>query len=289
MDKPVALLARAKINLSLAVTGRRADGMHTLDTVMQSVSLANRLTVEKAGSISLACDDKALPTDETNTAYRAAKVFFRETGASGGARIEIEKRIPYEAGLGSASADAAGVLIALDRLYGTRLSREAFCRMALSVGADVPFCVVGGACRATGIGEILTPVPPLQTGAFLIVKPPHGVSTASAYRAVDALAVPALPDGGKMAKAVAAGELARIGALCENTFTACCGDEESFEILQTLRTAGALGASMSGSGSALFGLFASEEAAAAALPQLQKEGRFAAVALPVPAGVTILP
>ncbi len=288
MDKPVALLARAKLNLSLAVTGRRADGMHTLDTVMQSVSLANRLTVERAKELSLSCDDKALPTDEKNTAYRAAEVFFRETGVSGGARIEIEKRIPYEAGLGSASADAAGVLIALDRLCETRLSRETLCRLALLVGADVPFCVVGGACRATGVGEILTPVSPLQTGAFLIVKPPHGVSTPAAYRAVDALVAPALPDGERMAKAVAAGELAVVGALCENTFTACCGDEESFEILKALREAGALGASMSGSGSALFGLFESEETAASALPLLQKEGRFAAVALPVSAGVTIL-
>jgi len=262
--------------------------MHTLDTVMQSVSLANRLTVEKAGGVSLACDDKKLPTDEKNTAYRAAEVFFREAGVAGGARITIEKRIPYEAGLGSASADAAGVLAALDLLYGTRLGSEKLCALALSVGADVPFCLVGGACRATGIGEILTPVPPLKTGAFLIVKPPHGVSTAVAYRAVDGLGAPVLPDGGKMAEAVAAGELARIGALCENTFTACCGDEESLAILAALRKAGALGASMSGSGSALFGVFENEEKAAAALPPLRREGRFAAVALPVAEGVTIL-
>jgi len=287
MPEELTLLAHAKLNLTLAVTGRRADGLHTLDTVMQSVSLANRIRVCPDDRVTLACDDPALPTDARNTAVRAANAFFAKTGIRGGARIAIEKRIPYEAGLGSASADAAAVLTALDRLYGARLDERELCGIALTVGADVPFCLIGGTRRAIGVGETFLPTPQLSRGAFLIVKPARGVPTKEAYRALDALPDPVRPEAQAMADAIAAGDLAAVGRLCENAFTACCGDAESKRILRGLRERGALGASMSGSGSALFGLFWDEAAAAAALPALRAEDRFCAVALPVDRGVAI--
>ncbi len=288
MADRVALLAYAKINLSLAVTGRREDGMHDLDTVMQSVSLANRVEVSRERETTLRCDDPLLPTDGRNTAVRAAAAFFSHTGISGGAGIFLKKEIPYQAGLGSASADAAAVLAAQDLLYGTCLGGEKLRKIAAAVGADVPFCALGGACRATGIGDLLEPLPSLTKGAFLIVKPRGGVSTPEAYRAVDALKDPVLPDGKEMAAAVAAGDLRRVGALCRNTFTGCCGVEGSGDLLEALLSCGALGASMSGSGSALFGLFSKKEEAEAALPRFSEKGLFAAVALPVDRGVRVL-
>ena len=287
MKEPVFLRAYAKLNLTLAVTGRRADGYHLLDTVMQSVSLCDRLTARKRDTgVRLACAHPAVPADERNTVVRAANAFFAAAGISGGVDFALEKRVPFEAGLGSASADAAAALAALSKLYGEPFSPEELRSLALSVGADVPFCLTGGTKRAQGIGEFLSEAPPLQKGAFVVMKPSAGISTPQAYRAVDeaAAALPH-PNADEMTAALLSGELDRIGALCENDFLLCCPLREPARLVSALRRMGALGASMTGSGSAVFGLFADEAAAYRAAAALRGEASFCEVALPVRHGV----
>lgn len=160
----------------LHITGKRNDGYHTLDTVMQSVDLFNTITLEKADKISLTCSDKTVPTDETNTAYKAAQNFP-------GAYIHIEKGIPHQAGLGSASADAAAVLVGLNKIYNKYSEKELF-EIATKIGADVPFFIHGGCQKCEGIGEILSPAKKID-GYYLIVKPSFGISTKEAYSNFD--------------------------------------------------------------------------------------------------------
>lgn len=155
--------AYAKINLSLDITGRRADGYHTLRTVMQSISLCDTVTLLEgdAGKIEVICSGGA-PCGKGNTVYRAAEEFFRRTGKKGSASFRIEKRIPAQAGLGGGSADAAAALRLLNRRFQTGLSAENLREIGLSAGADVPFCVEGGTALAEGIGEKLTVLSPFR-------------------------------------------------------------------------------------------------------------------------------
>ncbi len=286
MAESVCVLARAKINLMLSVQARRADGYHLLDSVMQSVSLANRVTVTGCKSgITLTCDDKNVPTDRRNTAMRAAEGFLTLAKISTGADIYIEKRVPYEAGLASAGADAAGVLAAMSRLYPDAVGEGEMSALALSVGADVPFCLSGGTMRAQGIGEVLTPLPAMPQCFFVIAKGAAGVSTPEAYRAVDAAGLTPELTADRMCAALASGDLHAIAEGCENTFTAACAPQESLSLISALLENGAPGASMSGSGSAVFGIFECERDAKRALERIKAPARFAAIAAPAESGI----
>ena len=180
--------AYAKINLTLDVTGKREDGFHTLDTVMQSVSLYDELELARVDEpgVHLLCSKEYLPVDTKNTAYRAAQYFLERCGLrEEGVSISIRKRIPSRAGMGGGSADAAGVLRGLDELYSTKLGIPALMELGAQVGADVPFCVHGGTCRCTGVGDILEPVPAMPDCFLLICKPPAGMRTPRASALID--------------------------------------------------------------------------------------------------------
>lgn len=191
----VTVEAPAKINLTLDVVGRRDDGYHLVETVMQAVDLCDRVTVrrtDKPGAVSLVCGDARVPDGPDNTAVRAAAAFFEACGLPNpGVEIGLRKRIPLQAGLAGGSADAAGTLVALDRLMDTRMTAAELCAVAETVGADVPFCVLGAAAYAEGTGTILTPLPSLPDCVVVIAKPLDGVSTAEAYRLVDVPRSPA--------------------------------------------------------------------------------------------------
>lgn len=167
-DALAGIAAPAKLNLGLAVTGRRTDGYHKLVTLMAPLRLSDTVRVEPARSFSLACDDPLLGTDD-NLALRAARRLQALTGEKRAARIALAKRIPVAAGLGGGSSDAAATLIALDALWGTRVSDDALLRLARSLGADVPFALYGGAMVARGIGDVLTPAPLPDIWLVLIV------------------------------------------------------------------------------------------------------------------------
>ena len=201
--------AYAKINLSLDITGKRADGYHLLETVMQSVSLYDTVRVERAEEFSVSCSNPHVPL-QGNIAEKAARAFLAAAGLSGGASIHIEKRIPMEAGMAGGSTDAAAVLRALNSLCGERFSRQELCSIGAGIGADVPFCVVVGTCLARGIGEQLTPLPSMMPCRILVVKPSEGISTAAAYRMLDESGL-SLSGTAAVVQALQAGNLKALG------------------------------------------------------------------------------
>ena len=177
--------ACAKINLTLSVGEKRSDGYHTIDSIMHSISLCDDITLERAEDISLTIVEGRAPSGKENLMVKAAELFLREKGISGGVRMTLAKHIPSEAGMGGGSSDAAAVLRGLARLYGTGDGLETLAAMGASLGADVPFCVRGGACRCEGIGEVLVPLTPWPGLPLLIVRPETSVSTGEAYRLLD--------------------------------------------------------------------------------------------------------
>lgn len=258
--------AYAKVNLTLAVGEKRLDGYHEVVSVMQRVSLCDTLTAEQTREgITLTCSDPALPSGEENLAHRAASLFFRETGIVGGAALTLEKRIPSQAGLGGGSSDAASVLLALRRLYAPALPDTELETMAAALGSDVPFFIRGGTQLATGRGEVLSPLPPLTEGWFVIVKPTESFSTPAMYRRLDNLppaCTPPLPPLQGGLSALAAGLFNRFEA-------AIPAGSAVWDIKAQLAAYGALASLLSGSGSAVFGLFDTETAARAAVEALR--------------------
>lgn len=255
MDR-VTVSAPAKINLTLNIDGRREDGYHLLSSVFQSVSLADCVEIEKTqqDGIALSLSDPSLPCDRKNTAYRAAELFFEKTGITPAVHIHVTKVIPQQAGMGGGSADAAGVLVGLNALYETDLSQKELCVLGEKVGADVPFCIVGGTAMVTGIGEVIEPLSPLGRCYILIAKPDVGVSTAEAYAAVDGVeTIPA--DHDVVLSAIENGDLKTIGENLSNAFEQALTLPQVEDVLEIMRSFSPLGCMMSGSGSAVFALF----------------------------------
>jgi 4-diphosphocytidyl-2-C-methyl-D-erythritol kinase len=178
------VLAPAKINLSLKILGRRNDGFHELDTLIAPISLYDEIRIDKRRSgkgIEFRCDDRSVPEGDDNLAVRAAKAFFETTRIDPAVSIELKKKIPHGAGLGGGSSDAASVLLALNDLFETRLSREALAEMAEPFGSDVPFFLFQSAAVCKGHGEIVMPVKLQRQFSILLLKPAFAVSTAWAY------------------------------------------------------------------------------------------------------------
>lgn len=265
--------AYAKINLYLAVTGRRANGYHDIESVMQSISLADKITVELTDddggrSITLSCTDTTLPTDGRNLAHRAAMAYLDRVGKENASvKINIEKHIPVAAGLAGGSADAAGTLTALNMLYGSPLSLSELADLGATLGADIPFIIYGGTMTARGIGEILEPCPALQNVTILIVRPKESVSTAAAYAKIDELGLFSA-DGytlDAMTEALSSGSVAAVAKAAYNVFEEVLPEQtEVFRLKKALLDSGALLSMMSGSGPTVFGLFDSSDAALAA-------------------------
>ena len=188
MEK-VTVLAPAKLNLTLDIVGMVPGGYHAMDMIMQAVDLFERVEVAKAPpeKLRVICSDPQLPTGAANTAYKAACAFFKEAGLLAGATIRVDKRVPVKAGMAGGSADAAAVLVGLNALYGARMSAEKLAEIGFSIGADVPFAVLGGTAHATGVGEVLCPLPPLPDCRFVICMPEYGIRTPEAFARYDCL------------------------------------------------------------------------------------------------------
>ena len=249
--------AYAKINLSLDIVGVRDDGYHLIKTVMQSVSLHDVIGVRKAdGGITIVCNDPDVPCDERNIVYKCAKRFFQAVGREFGVYIDIQKSIPSQAGLGGGSADGAAVLVLLNRLCGDVLTTQELCEIGAKVGADIPFCIVGGCVLCEGIGEKLTPIDSKAELNLCIVKPDFGVSTVEAYRAFDNAEILSRPDTDTVIKSLENGD--RI-TLAKNLVNVLEMDERIDKIKNGLVEAGAVSACMSGSGSAVFAIVGSTD------------------------------
>lgn len=266
----ITLHAHAKINLTLDILGRRADGYHDLSMVMQSVSLYDVLTVSKrSNGFVLHCAHPDMPR-EGSLVHRAFAAFFAETGLNGGAECTLECRIPMQAGLGGGSADAAAMLIALNTLYDSPLTEEMLCRIGRTLGADVPFCVMGGTRLAEGIGEQLQPLPAPPPCGIVLIKPPVGASTVEQFARADRIPNLPHPSAARMIQALRDRSLPAVAAALGNSFEAVIGLSEVAHCRQILQTLGACGACMSGSGSTVYGIFPTwTQAQAAAAQALQ--------------------
>ena len=263
----------AKINLSLDVTGKRQDGYHYLEMIMQTISLSDRVTVEKRGSgLSIQCDFPYVPNDSRNIAWKAAEAFLAECGEKGGVRVILEKKIPVAAGLAGGSANAAGVLRAMNRLFGEPFSREKLVDIARKIGADVPFCLQGGTALARGIGDALTYLPDFSGVRVVVVKPPFPVSTPWVYRNLDLNALGERPDTPSLIAAIERKDVPALARGMRNVLESVTvkAHPEIGRIIETFLALGALGSRMSGSGSAVFGLFDDDALAEKAFMQFRK-------------------
>ena len=290
----LTVLAPAKLNLSLDILGKASGGYHDLDSVMLAVDLCDTLTLTgtTGEGISFSCTDHELPTGEGNLALKAAGAFFAHTGIfPGGLDIALTKRIPIQAGLAGGSADAAGVLAGLNRLYGAGIGEEELARLGLGIGSDLPFCLMGGLARAKGRGEILTPLPPLPESAiFVIAKPAEGMSTRLAFEMYDKRRGASSPPFRTQAliDALASGKLDAVGAAMSNAFEDVLQLSGVREIKAVLLEFGAYGAAMTGSGTAVAGLFGDEREAISCLERLRGMAPFACLARPVAHGPKIM-
>ena len=272
------LTANAKINLTLDILRKREDGYHDLQMVMQAVTLSDALTVAPAqGSEGQAVSDlHFLPTGDRNLAQMAAAAFREATGLGGQVDVAIQKHVPVCAGLAGGSADAAAVLTAMNRLTGAGLSAAQLAKIGEKVGSDVPFCVLGGTALAEGRGEVLTPLAPLPPCHIVICKPPFSISTPQLFGRVKVKKIVRRPDTAGVIAALEAGDLAGVARRMYNVFEDVLEPRrlsEINDIKAVLIDCGALGASMSGSGPSVFGLFDREDRAQAALERLKESYR----------------
>jgi len=257
----------AKINLGLEIVGLRADGYHDLRTLFQTVSLADELAFETApaGVLELAGNDPSIAWDRTNLVHRAARLLQGESGAPKGARIAVRKSVPPGRGLGGGSSNAAAALLALNELWGLGLGPDALARLARGLGADVPYFLKGGLCLGEDIGDRLTPIADLEPLPCLVLFPPYGISTPSIYAGVD----PSLTSPAKDSKIMRFLESGDLGLL-ENDLERVIfrAHPELERWTRSFREQGALLSQVSGSGSAVYGLFPDTTSAEAARRRL---------------------
>lgn len=268
--------AHAKLNLTLDVLGRREDGYHDLKMVMQSITLADRLTLRpgRAPGIQVSSSFHFLPTGEKNLAGKAAVCFYQALGRP--ARdldISITKHVPVCAGMAGGSSDAAAVLRALNRLEGDPFSPEELAHVGEAVGSDVPYCVLGCTALAQGRGEVLTPLSPLPHCWVVACKPDFPVSTPELFARIDSCRIRRRPDADGLMAALEQGDLMEVARRMYNVFEDVLPERQLArvaDIKNTLIQQGALGANMSGTGPTAFGLFSSQNQAQAAYDVLKQ-------------------
>ncbi len=285
------LKAAAKINLMLDILGKTHDGYHSLFMIMQSVGIFDVVTVDitgNTGEISLTCSEPSLPCNEKNIAYKAASRFFEATNTPNpGIHIDIEKHIPFEAGLAGGSADAAAVLVGLNTLLDADIDVEELCSIGVKIGADVPFCIKGGTMLAMDIGGVLAPLPPVRDNYYILVKPEQGVSTKEAYDAFDSAVGIRRPDTNGMLRALVTGDEETMYNKIANVFEQFVEVPERADIKGIMRKHGALAHCMSGSGPTVYGIFDDEHHALACMDELKPKYRHIYLCRPQKCGIQI--
>lgn len=276
MENSIKIKCPAKINLSLDVINRREDGFHNLKMIMHTVKLFDILSISyKEGTksnIELTTDSHIIPANSHNICAKTALAFLENSGRCADIKIHIKKNIPVGAGLGGGSSDAAGTLLALNRLAGNPLSVPTLLSIAESIGADVPFFLYGGCMLAEGIGEKLSPLPVLRNAVFLIAKPHYGLATPKVYKKLNLESVTQHPDTIKVVDAVKNGDLLSLGQAAGNVLETAVTDEhpEIEQYKKIMKEHGAIYSLMSGSGSSVFGVFNSHLKARSAEKELKK-------------------
>ena len=291
--KQVNVIAPAKVNLSLEITGVDERGYHLLDMVMQTVSVFERLTLTEAEDIRLQSNAKFIPTDGKNTAFKAAEKFFEYTGIKGGVHIYIKKFVPIKAGMAGGSADAAGVIVGLNEMYNANLTMDEMCEIGLKCGSDIPFMLKGGTKRVQGTGDVILDAPEMPKCHMVVCMPTKGVSTPQAYANFDAMGEKALVENDKLIAELEKGDVCGVAKYMANDLEKAAGSDETEPIKKLLLDLGAVGSMMTGSGAAVFGIFSKEEDAIKAHEKIKAEYmdryniRSAFVAKPVNFGAVV--
>ena len=272
----IRLKARAKINLGLDVVRRREDGYHEVKMVMQMLRLYDQIDIEKTqeSGILVRSNLSFLPTDERNIAYKAAKVMIDQFGLEQGVIIRIEKHIPVAAGMAGGSTDCAAVLYGMNKLFGLCLNQKKLRELGVKLGADVPYCLMRQTALSEGIGEILTPISPLQDCPILIAKPSVSVSTRHVYEHLKLDEQTMHPDIDGIVTALADGDLYGVTDRMANVLETVTVPEHPVidEIKKQMMASGAVNALMSGSGPTVFGIFDDEEKAKKACEDMKASG-----------------
>lgn len=249
------LLANAKLNLTLDIKGKREDGYHLIDSVFQSVSLYDEINIEKADTLSVAFSDKTIPEKES-VAYKCAAAFFELCGIKSGAKIDIKNNIPTCSGMGGGSSDAAAIITGLNCLFGAGLSVEELIKLATPYGADIPFCLVGGTARVSGVGEKIEALDFAGEHPVMIIKDGLKASTAEIYRALDKVPLKAAKTE-FLIKAVEKGDKKGFFGGISNAFLEVSDIKNEKTVLEN---SGALAVGLSGSGPSVFGIYENKKA-----------------------------
>ena len=291
MITSLRLKAYAKINYALTIGGTREDGYHEISTVFQNISLADEVILERVNTgfeLHVEPGPANIGPTKDNTIYRAWELLRELTGLDLPIEVKLYKKIPAGAGLGGASADAAAFLIGANRLFGLGLNSGELAKLGLKIGADVPFCISGGTALGEGVGEKLSPLPAPPAHHLLLAKPDSGADTASIYKAYDEHPPEEKTSTKDVVAALRESDLRRLAAAVGNDFTSVTPRfvSEVAEYEEEILRSGALGASMSGSGTAVYGIFASEEEAWKVLSRLKAP--FIGIYEPVSQGVEVI-
>ena len=286
MKDEMTLHSCAKLNLSLDVTGKLPNGYHAMKMLMCSVSLADEISLRltPGREVRAKCNLHYIPTDGRNIACRAARLFLDEIGETDtGAFLTIDKHIPVGAGMAGGSTNAAAVLRGLNEMTGAPLGTEKLAEIALQLGSDVPYCLTGGTALAEGQGEVLTPMPPMPDCHVLICKPPFPISTATLFARLDCRKIRCRPNTDALINALCDGDLEQLARHMYNIFEDVLPPRFGAigEIKSRMLALGALGSVMTGTGSAVFGLFDDESTAEAACKTMREEWRDCFLAKPV--------
>lgn len=288
----IKLKANAKINLLLDVTGIKKNGYHSLFTIMQSISLADTITVEKTDGedIAVSCTVAGVPTDNRNIVYKCAERFFEyaKINSNKGISIHIDKRTPFCAGMGGGSADGAATLVALNKLFNTNYSDKILCKIGVKVGADIPFCIIGGTALCLDTGSVVAPLTDVEGYHIVVVKPEDGVSTKEAYEAVDALENMKHPKNNEMLEMISDGEIYHALKLCSNVFEQALEVPGRVDIKAICNKNGAVASCMTGSGSAVYGIFEEEVFAKKAIEELKTKFKNVYLCTPEKVGIEII-
>ncbi|MBQ9847544.1 MAG: 4-(cytidine 5'-diphospho)-2-C-methyl-D-erythritol kinase [Clostridia bacterium] len=268
--------ANAKINLTLDILGIREDGYHAIRSVMAPVSLCDELVIEKGNGLSFNCNIPEL-CGEDNLCVRAARLFYKQSGLVPSVNIYLEKKVPFPAGLGGGSADAAAVLRSLNELYSRPLEENELFALAASLGSDIPFCLLGAPALCEGRGEALTPISSIYGFEIVIAIGKGRLSTAAVYREYDASGIAPRNDTNRFLAALECGDRSALVASMGNAFEPIADKlcPETKTMREEMLSLGALNARLSGSGPSVFGVFADKETAEKAAAELRNKSYFA--------------
>lgn len=291
MHDAISVRTPAKINLSLDIIGKRQDGYHFVRSIMQAITIFDEMTVTPngLGEIRITCSNEDIPCDHRNLAYKAAIAFFKYVECEpNGIDINIEKTIPALAGLAGGSSNAAGAIVALNALMETGLSIDELCNIGNNVGADIPFCISGGTSLAEGVGDILSPLPNIPECYIVVVKPNVDINTAEAFQKYDLIDNMKTSELNDIIASIVVQDLEKTASLLFNSFEFATDYDEIADLKKKMLDMGAMGALMTGSGSAVYGIFEKKKQATRCADEISENYSFVKVCTPHHGGVEII-